>query len=423
MNLDLKGLRKAPLVLAALALVVAGCSKGNDESKASSSGGLAGKPIKLGSILTITNPAWDNGSVAKVNTAWASHINEDLGGINGRPVQIESCDDQGDPAKTTQCLKNLIDSGVVGFVNNSSLAFGANALASMEASGYVNLGGWPVSPDETGSKDYNFPTSPGASGSYPSLAVFFRGNKAQKLAVAYTNTPSGKKVGDALDALWKSLGGTSYFATEFDPKAPDFTPVMSKLAAQKPDAVILAVGAGPAPRMFQAARVAGITAPMGASATPATKDVLNSAKDAAKGIYFAFAAVPADFDSPDAKSYRDVMSKYASGVDLTNQTAVAASSAQYAYEVLKSVSGDVTKDSIRDSAQKMTSWKGFLTHAMDSAGAPQALPAIANPYNLVAQWNGSTFVPATIADDTGLTSYVDKQGSLNWIAGYPPQGH
>jgi branched-chain amino acid transport system substrate-binding protein len=149
------------ILLGSLALAACGGGDSGGSSAGSSSNKLTGDPILLGSILTITNPAWDNSGVQKVNEAWASHINDDLGGINGRPVQVETCDDRGDPAGTSQCLRNLIDKGVVGFVNNSSLAFGVNALPAMEQAGLVNLGGWPITPAEFKSAS-NFPTTPGA---------------------------------------------------------------------------------------------------------------------------------------------------------------------------------------------------------------------------------------------------------------------
>jgi hypothetical protein len=130
--------------------------------------------------------------------------------------------------------------------------------------------------------------------------------------------------------------------------------------------------------------------------------------------------VPADYDSADAKTCREVMAKYAPGVVLDNQAAVAASSMRYAHDVLKSVSGDVTKDSVKAAAQGTTARAGFLTHPVNLTAAPKSLPAVGNPFNLIAQWNGTTFTPASVDASGDLSRYVDKQGSLVWVAGYPP---
>ncbi|MGI5159178.1 ABC transporter substrate-binding protein [Microbispora sp. CA-102843] len=403
-----------------LTLTLTACGGGNAADTSASTGGLKGEPIKLGSILTITNPAWDNGSVKKINEAWASHINEDLGGVKGRPVVVETCDDHGDPAKTSQCLNNLIDSGVVALVNNSSLSFGANALPAMEKAGMANIGGWPVTASEYTSP-YNFPATPGAAGSYPGLAVFFAATGAKKLAVAYSNTPSGQQVGLALKKQWEALGGTGYYMTEFDASAADFTPAISKIAGEKPDAIILAVGEGPAPRMFQAVKNTGVTARVGVSSTAGTKKVFEAAGDAATGIFYAFASVPSDYDNEDAKTYRDVLAKYAPDLDLTGQTAVAASSMQYAYDVLSSVQGDITKESVLAALREGKPWKGFLTHGTDPANAPADMPQVRNPYTLMLEYKDGKFVPAMIQDPGHLARYIDIQGDLAWIAGNPPK--
>jgi branched-chain amino acid transport system substrate-binding protein len=420
MNIRRQRPRQAVVATVALTLALAACGSDSSKDSGPSTGGLKGDPVKLGSVLTITNPAWTNGNVKQVNDAWATYINEELGGIDGRPVVVKSCDDHGDPAKTSQCLNNLIDSGVVAFVNNSSLAFGANALPAMEKAGLANIGGWPVTPGEYNS-DHNFPTTPGAAGSYPGLAVHFAASGAKKLAVAYSNTPSGQQVGEQLKKQWASLGGTDYYMTEFDAAAADFTPTMSKIAKQKPDAVILAVGEGPAARMFKAVQVTGLDATIGVSATAAVKAVFDAAGDAADGIYYAFSSVPADHDSKDAKLYRDVLGKHAPDLELTNQTAVAASSMQYAYDILSAIEGDITKQSVLAQLQKKEPWDGFMTHRTDPAHAPESMPSIANPYSLVAEYHDGTYTPAVIENPGALAQFIDTEGDLTWVAGTPPK--
>ena len=354
----------------------------------------------------------------EVNNAFARHINEELDGIDGRPVVVKSCDDHGDPAKTTQCVNNLIDDGAVAFVNNSSLAFGANALPAMEKAGLVNIGGWPVSAAEYAS-DHEFLTSPGASGSYPSLAVFFRAKGAESLTMMYSNTPSGQAASDQVEALWTSLGGSEYTGVEFDPAAPDFTPAVSKTAGVKADAVILAAGEGPAPRLFQAVEIAKIDGMVGATSAAAGKKVQETAGKAMNGIHFSMAAVPPDFDSEDAKTYTEVMKKYAPDTELSNQAAVAASGMMFTYDTLEGVSGDITKESVLAQLEKTPTWDGFLTHAYDRAGAPEGMPAVGNPYNLVAQYEDGALAPVGVDAAGDLADYLQVDGDLTWISGTP----
>ncbi|MFV0463089.1 MAG: ABC transporter substrate-binding protein [Nostocoides sp.] len=398
------------------ALLLANC--GSDSGGGSSDGGLQGEPVKLGSILTIEHPAWNNQVMKDVNAAFSKYINDELGGIDGRPVQVESCDDQGDPAKTTQCMNNLIDSGVVAFVNNSSLAFGANALPGMEKEGLANIGGWPVSGAEY-SSDHEFLTSPGASGSYPSLAVFARGQGANTLAMMYSNTPSGQAASDQIEALWKQLGGGQYTGVEFDPAAPDLTPAVSRMAAAKADAVLLAVGEGAAARLFQAVKIAGVKGMVAATSAAAGAKVRAAAGDAMEGVYLSLAAVPADYDREDAKTYSKVMADNSPDTELTNQAAVAASGMMAAYDILSEISGDITKESVLKQVQATSTWKGFLVHSYDRANAPKALPAVGNPYNLVVKYSKDAFEPVSFDATGDVANYVEEDGSLTWISAGP----
>lgn len=419
--MKLRNSRLARSLVVALVATAALAACGEDDNGGGGGtdrGGLAGDPIKLGSILTITNPAWNNQVMKDVNEAFASYINKELGGIDGRPVTVESCDDYGDPAKTTQCLNNLVDDGVVGLVNNSSLAFGANALPAMEKAGLVNMGGWPVSSAEYAS-DHEFLTSPGASGSYPSLAVFMRAQGAETLSMMYSATPAGQAAADQIGTLWESLGGGKFTGVEFDPAAPDFTPAVARVKDADPDGLILAVGEGAAARLFQAVRVAGIDAIIGATAAASGKAVQDAAAGAMDKVYFSYATVPATLDREDANTYREVMETYAPDTELTNQGAVAASGMMFAYDTLSSIKGDITAESVLAAVQGTKAWDGFLVHPYDRASAPESLPSVGNPWNLIAQFDGGEFTPVNVQAEGDTAAYVSTEGDLSWLAGSP----
>jgi branched-chain amino acid transport system substrate-binding protein len=418
----------AKALLASSLAVVALCASGCNSSGSSPRGGSTaqagpkptGAPIKLGSILTISNPAYDNTAVKVTNDAWVSYINGELGGINGHPVEIDSCDDKGDGATTTQCMTNLLAGGVVAFVNNSSLTFGNVALPAMADAKVASIGGYPITTQEFTSP-YVFPTQPGAAGSYPSLAVYFRAVGANNLAIVVTNTPAGIAVGKSVSTLWTSLGGASAKSFSFDATAPDFTPLMSQVAAGKPDAVILAVGAAAAGRMFQAARVAGISAKIGATSTAAVKSVFSTAGADASGIYFSFACVPPTTSGKDSDLYRHVMSTYAPKQELTNQTCVAASSLEYMLNTLGQIKGDITRASVLAQLDQKQTWPGFLTHSMDPAMATSSSPSVWNPYNTVSQYGDGKFSPVTVSNlPANLAGLIDNQGGIAWFSGTKP---
>lgn len=395
---------------------------GTSDGAADAAAAPDGEPIRLGSVLTIQNPAWSNAGTAAVNEAWAAWVNEELGGINGRPLEVINCDDEGDPALALSCTEDLIDEGVVAFVNNSSLAFGPNALPTMESEGLVNLGGWPIFDPEYQS-EHNFPSTPGASGSYPALAVYLRQELgAESVALVHTEGVAGESAAEDTAQVWESLGGTEAVLIAFDPTATDFTPAMTEVRSSGVDAAILLVGEGPAARMFQAAQIAGLDIPLTATSTAATQAVFDAAGDAAEGIIYAFAVVPPDSDSEDVARYREIMETHAPDVELTNQTGVAANSMDFAVAVLTALGdAEITPDAIRELVESGEVTGGFMTHSMSPEFAPEALPRVWNPYNLVAEYVGDgRFEP--LAEDLEEGPHVSHENGIAWLTGFAPAG-
>jgi ABC-type branched-subunit amino acid transport system substrate-binding protein len=235
----------------------------------------------------------------------------------------------------------------------------------------------------------------------------------------YSNTPSGQAASDQIKALWESLGGGTYTGVEFDPTATDLTPAVAKVKSADPDGLILAVGEGAAARLFQSVQTAGIDAIVGATAAASGKVVQNAAGSAMNGVYFSFASVPATMDREDTKTYTDVMKKYAPDTELTNQGAVAASGMMFAYDTLSSIKGDITKESVTQAVQATTTWDGFLVHGYDRSAAPEALPSVGNPWNLVAQFKDGSFSPVSVPAEGETAAYVQEDGDLSWLAGSP----
>jgi branched-chain amino acid transport system substrate-binding protein len=383
---------------------------------ASAGSGGGDEPIVLGSLLTVTNPVWQNADVQATNKAWETYINEELKGINGRKVQIISCDDKGDGATATQCANNLLAQGAVAFVNNASLAFGNVVLPQTSAKKIASIGGNPITPQEYNSP-FVFSTTPGASGSYPALAVYFRSTGAKKLGIVHTDTAGGKGVAKQLTELWTALGGEAAESFLWDPTAPDFTPLVSRVAAWKPDVVIEQASAGTAARLFKDMDAAGMKMPIGGTSAAAVKSVFDTAGPAVEGKYFSFACKPVSAGGDDVALYQKVMNKYAPGQELTNQTCMAASSLQYMIHVLKGISGDVTAESVLAQLNKKEPWEGFLTHDMKSDYIASVAPSLMNPWQTVSRYEGGKFVPVTVQNPDAIKNYFSELNGVPWFRG------
>jgi branched-chain amino acid transport system substrate-binding protein len=113
-------------LLAAVALVlVAGCGSSTSDDSSAGSGttvssdvlgtpkAASGAPVKVGFISDGRTPTIDNSAMAPAAKATVEYINDYMGGIGGRPVDLVTCETAGDPGKATDCANQLVQDDVV----------------------------------------------------------------------------------------------------------------------------------------------------------------------------------------------------------------------------------------------------------------------------------------------------------------------
>ncbi len=125
-------------VVTAAALLLAACGSSKDSSSATpstGSGGTAapcadellgamnpasGEPVPVGMISTGKTDAIDNQIELDVAQATVKWWNERKGGIGGRPIELVTCVDGGEPGKAADCANELIQKDVTTVVIGSS---------------------------------------------------------------------------------------------------------------------------------------------------------------------------------------------------------------------------------------------------------------------------------------------------------------
>lgn len=408
--------RRKWLVAAAVAAFVAmGTAAAFAATSSKSAAGA--EPILLGNISSVNNTIFSPADIVTGTQAWVNYINTKLHGINGRPIKLITCDDQANPAIAIQCTNNLLQQGVVGFLGNCSLVFGSNALPTAEQAGTALLGGFPILPAEFTST-YEFPTVAGSAGSYPAGAVFSMAHGIRKLTGIWTQSASAVANAAIVGQLWNQLGGTSYQAVYFDSSLPDLTATAAAAKAQSPGGIQVGAAANAMLRMLQALHNAGWTGFTLLNATGFPPDVAKQAGSLANGMYV---PLPSSAQSPqvnaaDGKLYRTVMT--AAHVPLDGLSATAASGAQYAYDVLKSIKGPITRATLLAAARSHTKWPGFLSHSMSPQFAPPQYPSVRNPYIVILRWKDNKFQAVGFPKGR-YASYTSVEKGITYVSGFP----
>jgi ABC-type branched-subunit amino acid transport system substrate-binding protein len=107
----------------------------------------SGEPIKLMTVTTLNanGPTYENISITA--TLAADFINAN-GGINGRPLEVEVCDEQFDAAVAATCARQAVEDGAVSVVG--SFTYFAEAIVPVIAESDITWFGacCPISPSE-----------------------------------------------------------------------------------------------------------------------------------------------------------------------------------------------------------------------------------------------------------------------------------
>ncbi len=402
-------------VFGAAMIALSACSAGSGSTVAAGSGsaggaaaggsassnaifGLTGKPIVVADISDLTGiPGFDPSGFAAGARAAASYINAQ-GGIDGRPIQVTSCDDAMNPGASSACAQKAVAAGAVAVtgVNNVATS-GQNDILSK--ANIVSMQ-YPDEPSEFSDPDW-FPLGGGGPAEYTGLGYYF-GHYLHANSIAQMLDDAGfaRTTSAEVDAGAKA-GGTSHDSiTYFASGTTDFTAATSKVASSSPDAVMVQVNGNQVAVVYSLLEQQGIPASKiynfgGALDAP----VLKAAGQATVGA--SFVSEFANFDdtsNPQVRTYTSAMQKYGEGSytrTLLGEWGFA--NVMFVATVAKAIgAANVTGPSVKSYLTKQlapgakASIPVFLGAPM---GAPSAqYPALHRTSIELVRWNGSKFI-------------------------------
>jgi ABC-type branched-subunit amino acid transport system substrate-binding protein len=271
------------LVLAVAAALTA-CSGGSGSSTPGASGAASGDPIKIGIITPIGTSSQNYpDNVAAANAA-ALAVNN-AGGIQGRPIQIDSCNEGYDPNKATACARQMIDDGVIGTVRDYSVNNGALITSLLQAASVPQVFAGALQPDQFKSNNY-FPADIG-SGFSPAALVQFLAQKdsAKSVALANLAIPSTALGAQAAQNAAQNMGISWLGSTDIPADAADYSVYASKIVAEHPDSVVMNMPDPMIAQLVPALKAAGgASIKIAVSSTSLTQTTLGQFGSAGDGI-------------------------------------------------------------------------------------------------------------------------------------------
>lgn len=361
-----------------------------------------GTPITIGMINQENTPAGSFPELSMAARAAADFVNDQLGGIDGHPIELEVCNTKFSAEGSTSCAQNLVDAGVPAVLGGIDV-FG-NGIDILAANGIPFVGGIPVSGQSARSPN-SFQWSGGSWGATVAMADYAANTMAaDNVAIVYSDFGS---ITESALAGQKVLEdhGIEVELVPFPILSTDVSTPIQIASASQPDAIFVLVADSSCKAAFDALDALQIeTQPFftGACASRTITDPLDPSKtdDAIFTIEGPIAQTGTD---PDNNVYLSVVNEYGEGLDPIGAATVSFHGFMNLYMVLREVGADnLTPAAITAALQAKIDAPSFTGHAYTCDGKQfEGFPATCSPQQILVRMKDRQLAQITDWVDVG----------------------
>jgi branched-chain amino acid transport system substrate-binding protein len=321
------------LALAALAVIAAACSSDDDggdsaapteeateeataeatEEPTEEAGPVAADPSLEPFVIGSAN--MDEGivefpEVTKGSELAVTYINTELGGIDGHPLELRTCNPGLDNESNQACAEEYVNDEAVQVVSSGFLIGSAGFHPTFGESGKPHVGGQAlVAPDyEAANTYYYYAGNPNGIGGLGVFALDFLDIELETAALIYDD-PTGQSSTIDLTRILEE-GGVEVTAVPVPTGAPDMIGPLTAAGAADVDAIfLLSLGCVQAANDLD---ILGVDVPVLTTGFCASPDFFEASGGKTGGWYLFTNGGQADADSTDdgAEFYRSVVATY-----------------------------------------------------------------------------------------------------------------
>ncbi|HKS98821.1 MAG TPA: amino acid ABC transporter substrate-binding protein [Rugosimonospora sp.] len=392
----------------ALCLVAALTACSGKSSPASSASGGSAKPLVIGASVSLTGDFADSGKAVKAGyQLWADTVNA-KGGLLGRHVQMKIVDDTSSPTQVVTNYQNLINADHVDLVFgpfSSLLTIPASQVARRYGYAFLEpAGGGPaVFAQKLNNLFFIQPAPVVKSGEVFADWVLSlpAADRPKTAAYAELDDPFAAPIAEDIRARFEAAGIRTVYKQVYPAETQDFSPIIAKVAAAKPDVLVSGTQSDDAygqvkslvqlkfsPRFMFMSNGANSPAEF-----PSKVGANNTQGVMSAGDWFPDSTAPgsAEFTAAYLKAYGGT-------VDTIDNSAAEAYAAGQVLELVAKQAGKLDNATIIRTLHQ-GSWPTLLgTLSWDATGAPNG------SFSLI-QWQGGKLVPVypgTVAKATAV---------------------
>ena len=361
----------------------------------------SGEPIRIGMINQENTPGGSFPELSLAVKAGIEFINDEMGGVAGRPLVLDVCNSEFSAEGSTSCAQDFVEQKVPAVLGGIDV-FG-NGIDTLAQNGIPFVGGIPIS-----SQSFTSPNSFQWSGGSQSAGVAFawyagQELNAERVSIVYQDFGS---IADSAEAAKQVLGeyGAEVQMVPYPVLATDLSSALTAAASTSPEAMIIFAADSGCKAGFDGVASLGLTAAtfyVGACAAPSIIDQVSAEKT--NGVYFNVdGPLVDDPPLPDGQLYEGVIAEYGDGLDPAGAGTVSFRSLMNLYVILSQLDGDITASSITAALAATVDAPNFGGHPYTCDGQQfDGLPALCSPQQILAQMQDRTLNQVTDWIDVG----------------------
>lgn len=265
----------------------------------------AGGTVKIGLMCPLTGSWASEGQDMKdIVTLMAEDLNKN-GGLIGKTIEIVVEDDAGDPRSAALAAQKLSTRGITAVIGTYGSSITEASQSIYDESEIIQIANGATSNrlSEKGLK-YFFRTCPRNDEQAMVAAKAVKKMGFKSVAVLHDNTSYAKGLADEAKSFMKDIGVNVVFFDALTPGERDFTAILTKMKAAKPEAVLFTGYYPEAGLLLKQKKEMNWNVPfIGGDATNNPDLVEIAGKDAAAGFFFLSPPVPQDLPTQDAKDF------------------------------------------------------------------------------------------------------------------------
>ena len=342
-----------------------------------------GEPIHLGMINQENTAAGSYPELSQAVQAGAAFINEELGGVGGRPIEIDVCNTEFSAEGSTSCGQEYVEAKVPAVLGGIDV-FG-NGIDTLQENGIPFIGGIPISTQSV-TDDNSFQWSGGTWGSTVAFSWYAAKElHAKKVSILYGDFGSITDSANVGKQVLESYG-VDVQMVPYPIMATDISSSLNAAASTDPDALFVLAADTGCKAGFDGVASLGIDAAtfyVGACAAPSIISEAGAAKTNGS-IFNVEGPIGATPPDPDFVLYSAVIHKYGKGMDPIGAGTVSFRSFMNLFVILSQLDGHITPAAIISKLRAQVDAPSFSGHSYTCDGKQfPGLPAMCSPQQIL----------------------------------------